>query len=584
MVRLDRFVKQLLMASAVALSIVLILSGSSVLGSHQADRRMPLTDGGIPKTPNYVELTQKAQYGDVTLLDLTHSIRNGVPTFFGPFSGHENTFIWDRDGFYANQLTMFENVGTQIDAPAHFVPGARPLHELRLDSLMGVAVKVDLKDVIAAKGDPNYAITGDDIRAWEQATGVDIGPGHIVLIRTGWAELWNSFVVGNNSKFSDGFPGLHASAAEYLVSRDIKGWGIDTTSQDPASSADFSAHHIMGENDVWALENVDNLARIPTFSLLVVGPAKIKGPSGTASGGPARVWSLFNRDDARGFAEGVDEMFQAIFAQGKAFDLSQTLENGIPTYFGPYEGITEPFGYADGFLLTHLGTVSEHTGTHVDAPAHFKKGHPYLDQIDLRQLVADAVIVDASGFVGDGLITAVEIEAWESSNEAIQAGNLVFFSTGWGALWDDYVDGTSTAYFDDFPGISQDAAELLVARSVTGVGIDTLSIDPKASVTFDAHHVLAAADIWIAENLADMAGMGVLGKRLFVNVLPWMIWHGSGGPVRILAYELPDPGENSSVTSLDVKSGTIARGLQAHGVMDKSRSWRRVNLSFVVPL
>lgn len=520
--------------------LLLVVGTSSVVASHRAHAGVPLAQGGIPKTPNYVELTPRAQVGDVTLLDLTHSIRNGVPTFFGPFDGHVNGALWDPDGFYLNTLAMFENVGTQIDAPAHFVEGARPLHELAPDSLMGVAIKIDLRDVVRSSGDPNYAITAGDIQAWETATGIEIGEDHIVLVHTGWSEWWNSFVVGGNQKFIAGFPGLDPSAAEYLVSSGIKGWGIDTTSQDPAPSGDFPTHHIMGEADVWALENVDNLARIPTFSLLVVGPAKIMGPSGTASGGPARVWSLFDREDPQAFAESVDEQFQTLFATGRAFDLTQTIENGIPTFFGPYEGLNEPFGYEDGFLLTHLGTISEHTGTHLDAPAHFEVRHPYLDQLSLQSLRPNAVVVDASTFVGDGQITGAEIASWEGSQGTIEAGTAVLFSTGWGALWDDFVTGANTDYFDDFPGISSDAAELLVSRGVVGVGIDTLSIDPKTSTTFAAHHTLAEADIWVAENLADLAGMGILDRELFLNVLPWMIWHGSGGPVRIFAYDLSD--------------------------------------------
>ncbi len=37
-----------------------------------------------------------------------------------------------------------------------------------------------------------------------------------------------------------------------------------------------------------------------------------------------------------------------------------------------------------------------------------------------------------------------------------------------------------------------------------------------------------------------MAGMGILNDRMLAFVLPWMIWHGSGGPARIVAYDVPD--------------------------------------------
>lgn len=319
--------RRFLAALAMAAAFFLVVSALGLAG-HGTQRNVPLGEGGIPLTPNYVELTPREQFRDVTVLDLTHSIRNGIPTFFGPFAGHENVALWEEDGFYANQLTMFENTGTQIDAPAHFVEGALPLHELDLHSLSGVAIHVDLRNVVAESGDPNYAITAEDLQAWEEANGVDIGEGHIVLIETGWHQLWDSFVVGENDAFTAAFPGLAPSGAQYLVDEGIRGWGIDTTSQDPAAHEGFfPAHVIMGEAGIWGLENLDDLSRLPTFSFVLVGPAKIMGPSGTASGGPARVWALYDRGNPQEFAEGLEEVLQG----ADAFDLTHTLENGIPT-------------------------------------------------------------------------------------------------------------------------------------------------------------------------------------------------------------------------------------------------------------
>ncbi len=565
------------------LAVALVLSTGIAFAGHQSQRHIPLTDAGIPKTPNYVELTPREQFRSVTLLDLTHSIRNGIPTFFGPFDGHENVALWE-DGFYANQLTMFENTGTQIDAPAHFVEGQRPLDQLSLDSLVGVAVKVDLADVVAESGDPNYAITDADILAWEEANSVEIGEGQIVLFRTGWEDLWNPFVVGEDTRFISGFPGLDASAALLLVDRGIRGWGIDTTSQDPAPSSEFPVHRIFGEADVWALENLDNLKRLPTFSFLVVGPAKIRGPDvtvdgeelaeETASGGPARVWALFQRKDTLAFAEALDAMLRPAFDDGKAFDLTHTLENGIPTFTGSYDDITQRFGYDTpaGFILTHLGTLSEHTGTHLDAPGHFAKGHPFLDQIPLGQLAGTVVVVDASGMLADNRVMASEILAWEvSAGFSIDAGEMVFFATGWGARWDDFLEGDLSYQTEDWPALTPDAAELLVARGVAGAGIDTLSIDPKPSEEFPVHHILNGADIWIAENLANMLDMGLGDSELFVTVMPWMIWHGSGAPVRIVAYELTNPGETSLTGILAVVSGEPGQGTARLAVVLRGR-------------
>lgn len=558
-------------ALAMAAAFFLVVSALGLAG-HGGQRNIPLTDQGIPRTPDYVELTPREQFRDVTVLDLTHSIRNGIPTFFGPFAGHENAALWEEDGFYANQLTMFENTGTQIDAPAHFVPGARSLHRLDPASLTGIAVKVDVSEVVAESRDPNYAISADDILDWEAANDVTIGEGHIVLFRTGWEDLWNPFVVGDDTRFLEGFPGLDESAAELLVDRGIRGWGLDTTSQDPAPSTTFPTHVIMGEADIWALENLDNLKRLPTFSYLMVGPAKIKGPTAvgdggeplpeaTASGGPARVWSLFNRGSSQAFAESLE----ALITSTAPFDLTHTIENGMPTFTGTYDGVSQPFSYTGtGFILTHLAGLSEHTGTHMDAPGHFARGHAYLDQIPLGQLAGPVVVVDATpALADDNLVTASEIQNWEAATDrSIDAGEMVFFATGWGTHWDDFVAGNTDTYRSpDWPALTRDAAELLVRRGVVGAGIDTLSIDPAPSEDFPVHHTLNGADIWIVENLADMLALGLGDRELFATAMPWMIWHGSGAPVRVLLYDLPmGGGESFDVLLVLVGFGPSGQG------------------------
>jgi kynurenine formamidase len=85
-----------------------------------------------------------------------------------------------------------------------------------------------------------------------------------------------------------------------------------------------------------------------------------------------------------------------------------------------------------------------------------------------------------------------------------------------------------------FPGISRAAAELLVARRVAAVGIDTASIDHGPSSDFMAHRVLMGADIPAFENVASLAEIPPRGA--VVIALPMKIRGGSGGPLRIVAW------------------------------------------------
>ena len=38
--------------------------------------------------------------------------------------------------------------------------------------------------------------------------------------------------------------------------------------------------------------------------------------------------------------------------------------------------------------------LSEHTGTHMDAPAHFSKGGKYMHEIPMENLMGPAVVID----------------------------------------------------------------------------------------------------------------------------------------------------------------------------------------------
>src|SRR5262249_22464137 len=130
--------------------------------------------------------------------------------------------------------------------------------------------------------------------------------------------------------------------------------------------------------------------------------------------------------------------------------------------------------------------LPEHAGTHLDAPAHFHRDGATTEQIPLAALVRPAVRLDVRSLVGDDpmvVVSAAAIEALEARDGTIPAGCAVLVNTGWDRFLDDpvrygAVEPTS------FPGIGADAARLLVARGVVGIGIDTLGVDPGGSLRF----------------------------------------------------------------------------------------------------
>src|SRR5690348_7789411 len=130
-------------------------------------------------------------------------------------------------------------------------------------------------------------------------------------------------------------------------------------------------------------------------------------------------------------------------------------------------------------------SMSEHGGTHIDAPIHFAEGRLAVDEIPLQKLIAPAVVIDVRpSVVGtpDYRLSKQDLDQWESRHGAIPPGAVVLMLTGWGQRWPDRSRYLGTTTPSDpqtlhFPGFSGEAAEFLVKeRHVDGIGIDTPSI------------------------------------------------------------------------------------------------------------
>jgi kynurenine formamidase len=187
--------------------------------------------------------------------------------------------------------------------------------------------------------------------------------------------------------------------------------------------------------------------------------------------------------------------------------------------------------------------AAEHGGTHLDAPIHFARGGWTTEAIPLDRLRGPAAVVRATaGSEGDRdrLVTVRDLERDEAVHGPIPDGALVLLETGWARYWPDAARYLGTAVRGDvahlrFPGLAPEAARWLVTeRRVRGVGIDTASIDRGRSTDFRAHRVLAAANVVVFENLANLGSLPARGA--VVLALPMKIRGGSGGPLRAIAF------------------------------------------------
>jgi kynurenine formamidase len=197
-----------------------------------------------------------------------------------------------------------------------------------------------------------------------------------------------------------------------------------------------------------------------------------------------------------------------------------------------------PGGY---FYSSYDIALSEHSGTHLDAPIHFAANKPTADQVPLERLAGPAVVVDVSAKAeadADYLVTPADIEADEAANGALPAGAVVLFRTGWSKRWPDvqaYMGDDRAGRTDalHFPGLAPETAELLSRRGVHAVGIDTASLDHGPSTDFQTHQILAKSELPGLENLTGLDALPVRGA--YVIALPMKIGAGSGAPCRVVA-------------------------------------------------
>lgn len=207
----------------------------------------------------------------------------------------------------------------------------------------------------------------------------------------------------------------------------------------------------------------------------------------------------------------------------RVVDLTQAMTNGMPVM----EGITPPTFRdlaevaADGYAMSQY-TFVNHTGTHVDAPAHQIAGGATLDDIPLDRLVTEALTIDLTthqpGPVGLDVLGRFLPE--------VRPNDIVLLRSGNAANW-----GTA-AYWSGWCYPDAAAAAALVQAGVSGVGFDGPSADPVDSVDYELHHVWLAGGVIILENLA---AMDQLPARCRIVVAPLKVSSANGGPARVLA-------------------------------------------------
>lgn len=223
----------------------------------------------------------------------------------------------------------------------------------------------------------------------------------------------------------------------------------------------------------------------------------------------------------------------------RAVDLTHLITEDFPTFFGtPNLEIETLFSFdPDGFQMYRWHLV-EHTGTHMDAPFHFSPDGMSADQVPLSMLIVPLVVVDIRRKAEenpDAQLTVEDLRRWERRHGRIPRDACVAMNSGWA----EKVNTPEFRNADEngvlhFPGFHAEAAQfLLEERRVTGIAVDTLSLDYGPSPDFAVHFLWLPSNRWGMEAVANLNDIPPRGATLIVGA-PKVIG-ATGGISRLIA-------------------------------------------------
>lgn len=235
------------------------------------------------------EAASRTGLGALTLVNLSHVNDPATTSVFPGDPEFRLTVMTTipQDGFYMQYVEEGEHTGTHWGAPGHFQEGGLLADDLDPNDLFLPAVKLDVRRKAAA--DPDYGVTVDDLRRFERRHG-RIPSGAAVILWTGWEDKWGTPAYPN---LDDGGvihqPGFTIEAAQWLIDTGrlaTRGaLGTDTFSPDRGVDTDFAVSVALYQEHRISLENLANLAALPTTGAWVLagGPIHKAGSGSTAT-------------------------------------------------------------------------------------------------------------------------------------------------------------------------------------------------------------------------------------------------------------------------------------------------------------
>ena len=243
--------------------------------------------------------------GGVEVVDLTAPLGPDTPLLKLPPDFAKDTpkievhriSEYDQDGpFWAwNWLKIGEHSGTHFDAPHHWITGKDYADgytdTIPMQRLVAPVNVIDCSKEVAAN--PDFLLTADGVKAWEQKHGA-IKAGEWVVMRSDWdtrntdeAKFLNADETGPHS------PGPTVDCIEYILSQGAVGWGTQCIGTDAGQAGGmtppFPAHNLLHKANRYGLASLVNLGRLPAKgAILIATPLKLV----RGTGSPIRALAL----------------------------------------------------------------------------------------------------------------------------------------------------------------------------------------------------------------------------------------------------------------------------------------------------
>ena len=205
------------------------------------------------------------------IYDVTVTISDTTPIYKGDPGVEIKSFKSIATGSSANvsQVSFGVHTATHVDAPNHFIDGARRVHQLDPQKLVGPC---------------RVILVPDDVIGIEPEHVGDLSGVERVLFKTKNSGFWATPEDGFRSDFSY----LTPATAKLLVDNGIVLVGIDYLSIEKSGSPGHPVHITLLEKETVILEGVDLREVSPGDYELICMPLKYDGATG--DGSPARTF------------------------------------------------------------------------------------------------------------------------------------------------------------------------------------------------------------------------------------------------------------------------------------------------------